>query len=611
MSSTIKRFLSTLLTDVIKNIALSREIILNESFPVDYNVRVEYPPGPNKGHYSTPVAMECAKIFKRSPNDIANEIVEKIKEVPEISEYFEKIEIANPGFINIFISTKVHIEMIQKFNQDSKSIYNLVKTKDHEKKIIFEFVSANPTGPLNIVSARAAAVGDAICRIIKICGYNIYREYYVNDYGNQVKLLGLSLVARYLQKKGHEASLPEEGYQGEYIKDVLEEILKKISLNSETDVKLLDKTVKTLDIVKNDDSQWKEKLGESFGTEAVEILRASHEKDLNAFGVYFDNFFSEKNLHDGGEVDKALKVLKKAQKVYEQDDATLFKSTDYGDEKDRVIVRSDGRPTYLLADIAYHKSKIDRGFTHIYDIWGPDHHGYIARLKGAMKAMGFPESDKEKKKEAFEVMIVQQVNMIEDGKPVVMSKRLGKFHTMTDLLEKIPADVVRYFFLMRSQSSHLDFDLDLAMNHSSKNPVYYIQYAHARICSIFREAKKDIDADIKISNLTSEQIKSSFREELLLMLWRFPEIVEQISINFEVQILSEYLYNMTSVFTRFYHEKENRILPLLETSPNEAEFLLKIIQITRQVIKEGLELLGISAPVKMEGLLKQQDEETI
>jgi arginyl-tRNA synthetase len=633
--------------------AVSRNI-LDTQFIENYTARVEYPPGTDKGHYSTPVAMECAKKFKSNPREIAIEIVQKIKEDQKANEYFEKIEIANQGFINFYISTNAHLLMLQKFNQDSKSIFNLVKTKNTDKKIIFEFVSANPTGPLNIVSARAAAVGDAICRIIKICNYNIHREYYVNDYGNQVRLLGLSLAARYLQKLGHNVDLPEEGYQGEYIKKILDEILIDHPIGDDYDreyisyfltenlmpkpidqfkgkhirpikvqieeifqknleVKSVEKMNFDLTNPKHNDVF--EQLGSLFGVLAVIRLKFTHKDDLSSFHVEFDKFFSESSLHIKDEngksaVDKVKEELIKSGHTKLEDGAVLFKSTDFGDDKDRVIVRSDSRPTYLLADIAYHKNKIDRGFTHIYDIWGPDHHGYIARLKGALKALGFPD---EKKDEAFEVMIVQQVNMIEDGKPVVMSKRLGKFHTMTDLLAKIPADVVRYFFLMRSQSSHLDFDLDLAMTHSSKNPVYYIQYAHARICSIFREAKKDIDGEISVSNamsgVTSQQIKMAAREELLLMLWRFPEFIEQISINFEVQLLSEYLYSVATVFTRFYHEKENRILTLLESNPAEADFLLKICQVTRQVIQEGLGLLGISAPDKMDGLIKQPENE--
>jgi len=612
MPSTIKRFLSQLLTDVVRNIALSREIQLDERF----TARVEYPPGPDKGHYSTPVAMECARIFKRSPADIAAEIVKQIRENDRALQMIDKIEVVNPGFINIFLSTAAHQEMLQYFNRDSKSIFQLVQVddkKNKEKKIIYEFVSANPTGPLNIVSARAAAVGDAICRVIKICGYNIHREYYVNDYGNQVRLLGLSLAARYLQKLGYEVSLPEEGYQGEYIKDILEDALAQNPEISTAAAKtrlgdIIDGIFQdnlgckpgdplTADMAGAKFNEAVEQLANVLGPLAVETLRSSHERDLEAFGVHFDRFFSEKSLHDNGEVEKAFEALKASGHAFEEDGAWLFRSVDYGDEKNRVIVRSDLRPTYLLADIAYHKSKIDRGFTHIYDIWGPDHHGYISRIRGALKALGFPGGSKD---EVFEVMIVQQVNMIEEGKPVVMSKRLGKFHTMVDLLQKIPADVVRYFFLMRSQSSHLDFDLDLATTHSNKNPVYYIQYAHARICSIFREAKKDLDMEFPLSPINPDQLQKAARQELLLMLWRFPELVEQIAVNFEVQLLSEYLYNLAAAFTRFYHEKENRILVLLDSQPQEAVFLLKICQATRQVFKEGLELLGISAPEKMD-----------
>ncbi|MDH4200831.1 MAG: arginine--tRNA ligase, partial [Spirochaetia bacterium] len=575
MKFTFKKFLSNLLTDAVKNIALSRNIIINS----DFTAKIEYPPSYSLGQYSSPVAMECARIFKESPANIAQLLLEIINKNPENRKYFSELQIVHPGFINFYLSGEAHQNLMGDVFSSLETMYAPIQSKNQHGRIIFEFVSANPTGPLNIVSARAAAVGDSICRILKAAKCNVYREYYVNDFGNQVRLLGLSLAARYLQKLGHDAPLPEEGYQGEYIKDVLEDISKN------------DTTLKGIagDISRKNLAEVQEQLGEYFAPLAVEKLRSTHEKDLASFGVYFDNFFSEKSLHDQKEVEKILSVLQASGFVYELDGALLFQSTKFGDEKDRVIVRSDGRPTYLLADIAYHKSKIDRGFQKIYDIWGPDHHGYIARLKGALKSIHFPE----KENEDFEVFIVQQVNMIEDGKPVVMSKRLGKFHTMNDLLEKIPADVVRYFFLLRSQSSHLDFDLDLATTQSNKNPVYYIQYAAARICSIFREAKKDIDEKINLPEYVFTDIKKSGREELLSILWRYPEIVEQVSVSFEVHILSEYLYNVAQVFTRFYHEKENNVLATFETNYEEGCLLLKICQLTRVVLKEGLSLLGV------------------
>jgi arginyl-tRNA synthetase len=582
MNITIKKFLSDLLTEIVKNIALSRNITIDETF----SARVDYPPSVQMGHYATPAAMECAKIFRTNPKEIATGIVEKIKSSSN-NIFFKEIRIENPGFINFFLSPAIYKSFINDTFIESKKIYELISPQKPENKIIFEFVSANPTGPLNIVSARAATTGDAICKILKVCGYDVQREYYVNDYGNQVRLLGLSFAYRYLEQLGHEISLPEDCYQGDYIKDILMEILNGYDLPE---------NFSNLKNISSDQvASEAENIADFFGEIAVEKLRYSHEVDLKKFGVEFDKFFSEKTLHESKQVENVLALLKKSGYVYQKDGAEFFESTKFADEKDRVIVRSDGRPTYLLADIAYHESKIERGFNRIYDIWGPDHHGYIARLKGAMEALGFGK----KPGEEFKVLIVQQVNMIEDGKPVVMSKRLGKFHTMKDLLEKIPADVVRYFFLLRGQSSHLDFDLDLATNHSSKNPVYYIQYAHARICSIFREAGKDIELPVKTDLLSDEILDLAFRSELLTNLWRFPEVLETISQSFEVQVLPEYLYNTAGLFTRFYHEKENNVLAAIRANSTEADVLLKICQLTRIVLKNGLNVLGISAPDNM------------
>ncbi|MDH5716412.1 MAG: arginine--tRNA ligase [Spirochaetia bacterium] len=338
---------------------------------------------------------------------------------------------------------------------------------------------------------------------------------------------------------------------------------------------------------------WVQQAGEYFSCIGIEKLLDTHKNDLSDFRVSFDNFFSEKSLHENNSVENTFLELKEKNQIYEKDGAWFFKSSDFGDDKDRVIKRNDGRPTYLLADIAYHKNKADRKFDNIYDMWGPDHHGYIARMKAAMQALEILINHD------FKVLIVQQVNLIEDKKPIVMSKRLGKFQTMKDLTEKIPVDVCRYFFNTRSQSSHLDFDLELALTESNQNPVYYIQYAHARIHSIFRETTINYNDNLILNEIPEQWFFTAKRNDLLFYLLKFPEELYEISKNLEVHRLSSYLYQTASLFTAFYHEKENHILEKLKNNPNEGIFLLSICKFTADTIAYGLNLLGVSAPQKM------------
>jgi len=593
MQKTIKNKLSDSIFNVIKKIAAENNL-------PEYSgkVKIEYPPKAEMGNYSTPVAMELARIFKDKPSIIAENILSELKKDTNLFIYFEEAKIQGPGFINFYLSETFYSEFFNSMGASGieniqKTLYSREEGAEEKPSVIFEFVSANPTGPLNIVSARAAAVGDSICRIMRKTCIPVHSEYYVNDYGNQVRLLGLSFSYRYLQSLGAEISLPEDCYQGQYIIDVLKEIL--------DEGMSLPKLPASIEEYDQSSELWKEYINstsEVFAPAAIERLRQTHENDLGKFRVHFDQFFSEKTLHDSDQVMSVEKELESKGFVYVEEKAKFFRSTDFDDDKDRVIVRADGRPTYLMADIAYHKTKINRGYSKIMNIWGPDHHGYIARLSGAISALGFGPNNKSNKHEEFRVLIVQQVNMIEDGKSVVMSKRLGKFHTMHDLLKNIPVDVVRYFFLMRSQSSHLDFDLDLALTESNKNPVYYIQYAHARINSIFREAAVDINEPISME--VKGMIKSNpSREKLLAGLYRYFEIVEDISTSLEVHLLADYLYETASLFTSFYHDLENRVVKKLKDNREEGMLLLGICQWTKWILHDGLELLGVSAPEKM------------
>ncbi|MDH5719398.1 MAG: arginine--tRNA ligase [Spirochaetia bacterium] len=558
--------------------------------PSDYKIRLEYPPEYKFGDYSTPLAMESARYLKRNPREIAENIIKELLKNEDFNEIVKGIKPEGPGFINFFLSEEYALKKMKEAISVQRWINEMFPYKE-EPSYIFEFVSANPTGPLNIVSARAAAVGDSICRLLGACGKKVHKEYYVNDYGNQIKLLGISLAYRFAQKNDIEVVLPEDCYQGEYLIKIIEAIV---------EIEILPDYIENIPLC--DDKQgfekWAEKAGDFFSELAVNAILETHKSDLKDFRVEYDEFFSEKKLHGNGSVDRAFDALDANKALYKKDGAWFFESAKYKDDKDRVVKRADGRPTYLLADIAYHKHKAERGYQKIYDIWGPDHHGYIARMTAAMQAMGITT----KPGVSFQVLIVQQVNLLEEGKPVVMSKRLGKFQTMRDLIEKIPVDVCRYFFNMRSQNTPLDFDLELALTQSNQNPVYYIQYAHARIYSIFREASFDKEkqtALYDLDKLKSEWLLLAKRGILLNFLLRFPEVLKEISENLEIHRLSAYLYDVASLFTNFYHEKENRILDKQKENIQEAQLLLSLCALTADVISFGLDILGINAPEKM------------
>ena len=576
--------------ETLKNLVLNElESVVSKFTPPDLlqkvKVRVEYSRNEKFGDYSTPFLLENKDLLGD-----AKENSERFLELFKNVKLFSKVDFTPPGFINFRIEDSHLLNYIHSFIEAKNNLFAQV---DEKEKIIFEFVSANPTGPLNIVSARAAATGDTICNLLKTLGHTVHREFYVNDYGNQVFLLGVSCLSRLrehltgvslsFQEEGDTSSietllekniLPGEGYRGEYIKEIA------IQIYSDTNKKsVIDELLKTKSY---------QSLAEKFAVWAVERNLQTQKEDLISFGVNFDLFYSEKSLHESNSVLTVMDNLKKSGDIKEEDGKQVFTSTKYGDDKDRVVVRDDGRPTYLLADIAYHKTKIDRGFDQIINIWGPDHHGYIARLRGAMISLGFSES-------RFKVLISQQVNLISKGEKQKMSKRLGQFQTMKDLLEFLgesAKDVGRYFFIMRSLESPLDFDLDLAKEESDKNPVFYIQYAHARIHSIFRETGKEFSFEnLKSLSLTEE------RRGLLFWVARFPEEVLDAGKNREPHRVANYLQNLSKAFTRFYGAKDNKLKDCDEKTRHGLAFICKSASIT---IKEGLDILGISSPEKME-----------
>ncbi|TGL46579.1 arginine--tRNA ligase [Leptospira wolffii] len=553
--------------------------------PKDLRIRIEYSREESFGDYSTSFALENAKALGKKPLDSASILAGHLQSKTDL---FEKVDFTPPGFVNFRISPAFLIRYLESTIQKGDAFPKL----ESPKKINLEFVSANPTGPLNIVSARAAATGDAFANLLRAVGNQVDKEFYVNDYGNQVFLLGVSTLARIREIRGESVSfqesedgtpiedllarniIPSEGYRGEYLKEIASRLLENPNTKGEIESLLASKNYFALS---EKCSRW-----------AVESNLTWQRKDLDLFGVEYDRFFSETTLHDSGKVMAVLEDLKKSGKVFSEEGKQVFRSTDYGDDKDRVVVRDDGRPTYLLADIAYHNDKIARGYDKIIDIWGPDHHGYIARLSGAVQALGYP-------KENFQVVIAQQVNLLMGGQKMKMSKRAGEFQTMEDLLGylgKHARDVARYFFVMRSLDSPLDFDLDLAKDESDKNPVFYLQYAHARVSSIFREVGSDSDANaLENLEMTEE------RKRLLFWVSRFSEEVLDSALTLEPHRITNYLQNLARAFTQFYIAKNNR---LKEADEQTKLGLARICKSAQIVLALGLGLLGVSAPERLE-----------
>ncbi|RHX78214.1 arginine--tRNA ligase [Leptospira yasudae] len=562
---------------------------LSNSFPdVDWNslkIKIEYSREEKFGDYSTSFALENSKILKKNPVQVSGDLVSILQKRTDL---FETVDFTPPGFVNFRIAPSFLLHFIE----TSVLSGNFFPKVFDPLKINLEFVSANPTGPLNIVSARAAANGDAMASLLKAIGHKVDKEFYINDYGNQVFLLGVSTLVRIREIKGETSSiqepedqtsietilekniLPSEGYRGEYIKDIASSLLQDSEKSPKIETLLKEKKYR--------------ELAELCSAWTVESNLIWQRKDLDAFGVEFDNYFSEKTLHDANKVLSVMKDLETSGKIFEEDGKKVFRSTEYGDDKDRVVVRDDGRPTYLLADIAYHKNKIERGYDRIFDIWGPDHHGYIARLAGAVQSLGY-------KKENFKVIIAQQVNLLESGQKVKMSKRAGSFQTMSDLigfLGKNGRDVGRYFFVMRSLDAPLDFDLDLAKDESDKNPVFYLQYAHARICSIFREVGNETSKeDAALLEMSDE------RKRLLFWIARFPEEIFDAANAMEPHRVTNYLQSFAKTFTSFYLGKNNR---LKEASPSVRLGLARICLAAKNVLSEGLALIGVSAPERMD-----------
>ncbi len=539
------------------------EVLNKLGYVHERDFTVEVPNNPEFGDYSSNAAMVLGKANKLAPKAMAEAMIKELKK----NKSYKKLEIAGPGFINFHLAPV----MYQKALWDIHQLGLEYGKSEHGKleKILLEFVSANPTGPLNIVSARAAAFGDTLYRIMKFVGYEPTREFYVNDAGNQVDILAESLELRLRELQGEKiGDFPYEAYHGEYVRHLAQK------LNAQEGIRVFMMTEKDR----------MEHLKEFALSELLEMQRSSLEK----FGVVFEGWVSEKTLRAEGVVEEVLSYLTEADCTYEKEDAIWFRSTNYGDDKDRVLMKSDGSITYFVPDLAYHLTKIQRGYTQLIDIFGPDHHGYVPRLKAAFKALKYDDN-------MLEIIFLQQVNLFEEGEKVKMSKRAGKIVTMDDLVSLVGKDSARFFFIARKANAHLNFDLELALSRNNDNPVYYCQYAHARICSIIKKAKKDrlMPRSYK-EDMTAKLVKP---EELAIIqkLADLPDLLISIADLREPHRLANYLEELASHLHKYYAKYQIAGDKSKETT--HARLLL--IDAVRQVFLICFGLMGLSAPEKM------------
>ncbi len=552
--------LKNLVAQALKNIAEEKGVDFAEIGEIHF----ERPKQENHGDWATNAAMQNCKALGCKPRDLAQLIAERLG----ADRHIRRIEVAGPGFINFYMSNLWMADVVRDVLTRREN-YGRVD-QGNGRKAQIEFVSANPTGPLHIGHGRGAAVGDVTGNILAFAGWNVEKEYYVNDAGLQMNILGRSTQARYFELLGHPEKfpLPEDSYKGRYVYDIAREIMDRHG------DEFLSRTVEeSLPFFKN---------------YASTRILGQIKDELKAFGVTFDCFFSEKTLYDRGLVPAAIETLKKRGHLYEQDGALWFRTTEYGDDKDRVLMRSNGVPTYFTSDIAYHKEKFDRGFDRVVDVWGADHHGYVPRMKAAVEALGYDPAK-------FSILLIQFVNLLRDGEQVKMSTRSGQFIPLQDVIDEVGVDATRYYFLMRRSDSHLDFDLELAKSQSADNPVYYVQYAHARLCSILQKAAEKHIALPSPEAFDAEQIVSPEEKRLFTRLAAFSDEVERAAAELEPHRIVNYVYELAGDFHSYYNSG-SRILE--ESGPQQRSHLL-MVEAVRVVLTNALRLLGITAPEKM------------
>jgi arginyl-tRNA synthetase len=546
------------------------------------------------GDYASNLAMVIAKDLSQSPKEVA----EKIMLLLPSEEWIEQVNIAGPGFINFFIKKDTHNKILLRIEEDGKGFGT--NNSGNGERVLIEYVSSNPTGPLHVGHGRGAAFGSVLSELLRIVGYKVDEEYYVNDHGRQMNILTISTWLRYLQQNGQELEFSKKGYQGEYVEQLAKQLLKeektKYNLKeNESDLLELLQTQET-----EEDLDKLIKWGKSFLQENFEEIRefslraimSSIKEDLKLFGVNHNLWFNESSMYFNKvglpDIDKSIKLLAESGFLYEKEEALWFKSTKFGDDKDRVVKRANGDNTYFASDISYHLDKYDRGYNRIINVWGADHHGYLPRVSAAMEALG-------KNQDTLEVVFIQFANLLRNGEKVSMSTRGGKFIPLMELIEEVSSEAARFFYINRKADQHLDFDLDLAKSQTKDNPLYYIQYAHARICGVFETLKKEgrkLNQDLGLDNLDLLNLDKEI--EIQKMLHQYPEVISRAAEHSEPHLICYYLKDLSGLFHSYYNSE--KFLVDDDKLMNSRLFLLKG---TKQVISNGLAILGIDAPESM------------
>ena len=583
----MKHHISQLLQEALQQLP---EEVLPASARPETPPKVERTRDAAHGDFASNIAMVLAKPAGRAPRELATEIIARLP----ASDRIRNTEIAGPGFINFFMSPHAWQQVVRSVHSQGQSYGRA--TPDSRDPILLEFVSANPTGPLHVGHGRGAAYGSCVANLLEAAGHRVHREYYVNDAGRQMDILALSIWLRYLEQGGAQLEFPENAYQGSYLQTIAEEMRREWGDS-------LDQPVASVfhglpDASEGDArldaliARARHLLGEGPFRDILDRgladILADIRADLREFGVEFDEWFSERSLTERDLVDHALTVLKGSGDIYEQDGAQWLAAEKYGDEKDRVVVRENGSPTYFASDIAYHLNKRERGYPHLIDILGADHHGYVARLKAGLQAMGYAG-------DSLEVRLVQFANLYRGKQKLQMSTRSGEFVTLRELREEVGRDAARFFYIMRSNDQHLDFDLELAKSRSNDNPVYYVQYAHARIMSVFRQAgDKGFEYDEATGLENLEQLDEDHEFALMVSLSRYPEVLENAASQRAPHLLTQYLRDLANDFHTYYNA---HTFLVLEDEIRNARLCL--VEATRQVLLNGLELIGVSAPDDM------------
>ncbi len=555
--------MKNLVKDIVQNAAqkaFDNDMLPSSQMP---DMEIEAPKHDSQGDLSTNFAMVSAGIQKMAPRKIAKALIAAMDPV----DFIDKVEVAGPGFINFFLRPSAwHPVVDQVLAADER--YGASDFGRNEK-VQVEFVSANPTGPLHVGHGRGAAVGDAVGNILAFAGFSVSKEYYINDSGRQIKTLGTSVWFRLLEMAGRSIDFPDDCYKGEYIKDLAGRVL---AAEGPDFVNLSDDAAIAV-----------------CARYAAQQILGDIRNDLASFGVAFDQWFSEQSLYDSGRLQQTITDLKALDLVYEKDGALWFRTSDFGDEKDRVVVRSNAMTTYFASDIAYHQEKYERGFDRVIDVWGADHHGYINRMAASIVALG-------KKREQFQVILVQLVNLLRGGKPVQMSTRAGEFVTLKDIVDEVGKDAARFMFLSRSYDSGLDFDLEVAKQKSSDNPVYYVQYVHARIAGIWsKAAEQNLVADKDVTRGKNLHLLVEKEEiNLIKILAGFPEQVQKSAATCHPHVIFTYLMSLASAFHVYYNRHK-----VITADSSLSQARLCLVMAVKKVIRNGLALLGVSAPERM------------